>query len=118
MLDDVLEIRRVFIACGYVDLRKGIDGLAQIVGTRYKLNPFEKGTLFLFCGRRTDRCKGLLWRGNGFILLYRRFEDGSMSWPRTPEEAAEITEEQFRMLMKGLNPVRPKIRDVFPTRVY
>jgi transposase len=41
-----------------------------------------------------------------------------MSWPRTPEEAAEITEEQFRMLMMGLNPLRPKIRDVSPTGIY
>ena len=118
MLADFLEIRRVVIACGYVDLRKGVDGLAQIIGSRYGQNPFEKGTLFLFCGRRSDRCKALLWRGNGFLLLYRRFEDGSMSWPRTPEEAAEITEEQFRMLMMGLNPLRPKIRDVSPTGIY
>ena len=118
MLADVLEIRRVVIACGYVDLRKGVDGLAQIIGSRYRENPFEKGTLFLFCGRRADRCKALLWRGNGFLMLYRRFEDGSMSWPRTPEEAAEITEEQFRMLMMGLNPLRPKIRNVSPNRVY
>ena len=111
MLADFLEIRRVVIACGYVDLRKGVDGLAQIIGSRYGQNPFEKGTLFLFCGRRADRCKALLWRGNGFLLLYR-------SWPRTPEEAAEITEEQFRMLMMGLNPLRPKIRDVSPTGIY
>ncbi len=33
-------------------LRLGINGLAQVVGTKYDLNPFEKGTLFLFCGRR------------------------------------------------------------------
>ena len=118
MLADILEVKRVIIACGYVDLRKGIDGLAQIVGDRYKLNPYDRGTLFLFCGRQPDRCKGLLWRGNGFLLLYRRFEDGSMSWPRTPEEAADLTEEQFRLLMKGLNPVRPKIRDVSPKKVY
>ncbi len=51
MLEDAAGIRRVVIATGFVDLRKGIDGLAQIVGTRYDLNPFEKGTLFLFCGR-------------------------------------------------------------------
>lgn len=118
MLADILEIRRVVIACGYVDLRKGIDGLAQIIGSRYGKTPYEKGTLFLFCGRRADRCKGLLWRGNGFLLLYRRFEDGSMSWPRTPSEAEDLTEEQFRMLMTGLNPLRPRIRDVTPSGLY
>ena len=57
MLEDAARIRRVVMACGYVDLRKGIDGLAKIVGDQYKLNPFEAGTLFLFCGRRSDRKK-------------------------------------------------------------
>lgn len=92
MLEDVLQIRRVVLACGTVDLRKGIDGLALIIGDKYKQNPFEKGTLFLFCGGRSDRIKGLLWMGTGFILLYKRFEDGRLSWPRTTQEAAELTE--------------------------
>lgn len=80
-------IRRVVIACGYVDLRKGIDGLSMIIGDRYHQNPFEKGTLFLFCGRRSDRIKGLLWMGDGFLQLYKRLEAGSLSWPRSSEEA-------------------------------
>lgn len=117
MLENAAGIRRVVLACGFVDLRKGIDGLAQIVGARYDRNPFEKGTLFLFCGRRSDRIKGLLWMGNGFLLLYKRFEDGSLSWPRTQEEAVELTEEQFRLLMLGLNPIQPKIKDVQPAKV-
>lgn len=81
MLNDVAGIRRVVLACGYVDLRKGIDGLSMIIGDRYHQNPFEKGTLFLFCGRRSDRIKGLLWMGDGFLLLYKRLEDGSLTCP-------------------------------------
>lgn len=96
MLEDAAGIRRVVIACGYVDLRKGIDGLSMIIGDRYYQNPFEKGTLFLFCGRRSDRIKGLLWMGDVFLQLYKRLEAGSLSWPRTSEEAADLTEEQFR----------------------
>jgi len=118
MLESASGVRRIIVACGFVDLRKGIDGLAQIVGSRYDLNPFEKGTLFLFCGRRSDRIKGLLWMGSGFLLLYMRLEDGSLTWPRTSEEAAEITEEQFRLLMLGLNPLDPKIKEVHPSRVF
>ena len=102
MLEDVAKIRRVVLACGMVDLRKGIDGLATIIGDRYHQNPFEKGTLFLFCGRRSDRIKGLLWMGDGFLLLYKRFE------------AAELTEEQFNYLMLGLNPLDPKIKEIHP----
>lgn len=74
--------------------------------------------MFLFCGRRTDRIKGLIWEGNEFLLLYKRLEDGAFSWPRTPEEAAQLTTEEYKQLMMGLNPVHPKIRDVHPDRVY
>ena len=118
MLEDAAGIRKVVLACGTVDLRKGIDGLAMIIGDKYKQNPFEKGTLFLFCGQRADRIKGLLWMGTGFLLLYKRFADGRLSWPRTTQEASELTEEQFQYLMLGLNPMDPKIKDVDPHKVY
>lgn len=117
MFEDAAGIRRVVIACGYMDLRKGIDGLSMIIGDRYHQNPFEKGTLFLFCGRRSDRIKGLLWMGDVFLQLYKRLEAGSLSWPRTSEEAADLTEEQFRYLMMGLNPLNPKVREVSGTTI-
>lgn len=119
MLENYFQIKKCVLCCGTVDLRKGIDGLAQIVGDHYKLNPFERGTLFIFCGKRTDRVKALLWMGNGFILMYHRYESGRLEWPRTPVEAAEIDEGQFRdLVVKGLNTLAPKIRDVFPSKVY
>ena len=52
-----------------VGLRKGINGLAMIIGDKYTQNPFEKGTLF-FCGKRSDRCKGLLWMGTRCLLVH------------------------------------------------
>lgn len=116
MLEDAAKIRRVVLACGTVDLRKGIDGLSTIIGDKYHQNPFEKGTLFLFCGRRTDRIKGLLWMGDGFLLLYKRFEAGSLSWLRNTQEAADLTEEEFHYLMLGLNPLDPKIKEVSPRK--
>lgn len=49
------RFKRIYIACGYTDLRYGIDGLAATVRERFNLNPFETDILFLFCGRRNDR---------------------------------------------------------------
>lgn len=97
----------VYIALGYTDLRRGIDGLAAIVQERFELDPFTN-TLFLFCGRRKDRIKGLLWEGNGFLLLYKRLEAGSFQWPRTGEEARQLTPQQYRWLMEGLSIEQPK----------
>ena len=117
MLAEAKGVKRIVLAVGYSDLRKGIDGLAQIIGTKYELNPYETGILFLFCGRRTDRIKGLLWEGDGFLLLYKRLEDGRFDWPRTPDEAAQLDEEQYRLLMMGVNPLEPRIRKVCPTGI-
>ena len=112
----VLEIAKVYIAAGYTDLRRGIDGLASIVKFNFQLDPYEKDILFLFCGRRSDRIKGLVWEGDGFLLLYKRLELGGFSWPRTKEEALEITPEQYRALMQGLEIVsRHPIQEVQPS---
>ena len=108
MLAEAAGVKKIIIACGRTDLRKGIDGLAQLIGTKYDLNPFEKDVLFLFCGRRTDRIKAVHYEGDGFCLLYKRYESGRLKWPRTGEEAKQISEQQLRWLLEGLNPEQPK----------
>ncbi len=103
MLNDGNGFKKVYVATGYTDTRRGIDGLASIVKHKFRLDPFDRNTLFLFCGRRSDRIKGLLWEGDGFLLLYKRLGSGLFSWPRSVEEAMEITEEQYRFLMEGFD---------------
>ena len=107
MLNDFTGAERVFIACGYTDLRSGIDGLASLVQSQFQLDPFTN-TLFLFCGRRRDRIKALYWEGNGFVLLYKRLESGAFQWPRSEAEARELTSQQYRWLMEGLQIDQPK----------
>ena len=36
------------------------------------------------------------------MLLYKRIENGNFRWPRTQEEALEISADQYQMLMQGL----------------
>ena len=107
MLSDFTGAEKVYIACGYTDLRKGIDGLATLVQSQFQLDPFTN-TLFLFCGRRKDRIKALYWEGNGFVLLYKRLESGSFQWPWNGEEVRKLTAQQYRWLMEGLQIDQPK----------
>ena len=67
MLNDVdpKSFEHIYIAAGYTDLRRGIDGLSAIIENTLKLYP-----LFLFCGRRNDRIKGLLWEGLSAHFCY------------------------------------------------
>src|SRR5690554_84573 len=99
---------RIYIACGKTDMRKSIDGLSAIVSQNFKLNPFEN-TLFLFCGGKRDRMKALLWEGDGFLLMYKRLENGVFQWPRTTEDVREITPQQFRWLIEGLTIDQKKV---------
>ena len=107
MLNDFTGADRVYIACGYTDLQKGIDGLSALVQQQFNLDPFTN-TLFLFCGRRRDRIKGLYWEQDGFILLYKRLERGIYQWPRNEQEVRQITPQQYRWLMEGLQVEQPK----------
>ena len=101
MLGDITVARDIYIACGYTDMRKSIDGLAAIVQQQFRMDPFSPA-LFLFCGKRRDRFKELLWEGDGFLLFYKRLENGTFRWPRSQEDVKPITWQQFRWLMEGL----------------
>lgn len=89
------------------DLRSRIDRLAALVQSYLGDHCFEPDTIYLFCGRKTDRIKGLLWENNGYLLLYKRLEAGSFQWPRTESEVRGLTQQQFRWLMEGLT-ITPK----------
>ena len=102
MIGDISRAEHIYIVCGYTDMRKAIDGLAAIVQQNFKLDVFS-GSLFLFCGKRCDRIKALLWEEDGFVLLYKRLENGKYKWPRNSDEARQITRQEFRWLMEGLS---------------
>ena len=103
MLKEIIGISKVFLACGYTDLRFGVDGLANEIQNVFQLNPFDEGTLFLFCGRSSSRIKGLLWEGDGFLLLYKRLENGRFKWPRSTDEMRFVDSEQYEWLMRGFS---------------
>lgn len=102
MLNDAAGLKKIYLATGYTDLRRGNEGLAAIVRFQFQLDPYDRNTLFLFCGRRCDRIKALLWEGDGFLLLYKRLETGAFNWPRSADEAITISQDQYRLLMQGL----------------
>ena len=82
-------------------MRRGIDGLSATVRLKYGLDPLDAGTLFLFCGIRKDRIKGLLWTGDRFILLYIRLAEGRFQWPGSVDEARCLSGTEFMRLMDG-----------------
>jgi transposase len=100
---DGMTFSKIILAVGRCNLRKGIEGLASIVRLKYGLNPLEKDTLFLFCGTKLDRIKGLLWTGDRYVLLYIRLADWRFQWPRNADEARLLNGEEFMRLMDGFS---------------
>lgn len=95
-------IERVYLATGFTDLRKSIDGLAAIVQMSFQLDPFSSN-LFVFCNRKRDKLKILHWDHNGFWLYYRRLEKGVFQWPdQQMATPLAISPRQLNWLLDGI----------------
>ena len=71
---------RVYLACGYTDMRKGMQGLAMLVQQVLSEDPFN-GALYAFRGRHGNLLK-LVWHdGIGLCMLTKRLEQGQFAWP-------------------------------------
>jgi transposase len=95
---------KIYMATEAVDLRRGHDGLGAIVRTQWELDVYA-GHLFVFLGRRLDRCKILFFDQGGFVLYYKRLERGRFRLPRVTEEAqvVKLDATQLEMLLDGID---------------
>ena len=99
---------RVYLASEPVDMRRGHDGLFDIVRD-WGLDPFS-GNLFGFIGKRKDRVKLLVWHRGGFVLLYKRLEKGRFRIPsvKPGETRAVLDATELTMLLDGIDLSRVK----------
>jgi len=93
---------KIYVKPGSTDMRKQINGLAEIVEKDMEKDTFN-GDLFLFCGRNKRRLKILYWDKNGFCLWLKRLEKHRYPWPVNEIECMEITYEQIKMLLLGID---------------
>lgn len=64
------------------DMRKSFDGLSGLVRNGLKRNPLS-GDVFIFLNRRRTHIKLLVWDRSGFVLYYKRLEEGTFELPAT-----------------------------------
>ena len=70
---------------GVCDMRKGFDGLSGLVTNQMGCNPTD-GQVYIFINRRLNRMKMLVWETGGFMLYYKRLEQGTFEFPRSKDE--------------------------------
>lgn len=68
------------------DFRKGFDGLCGLVRNELDRDP-SSGEVFVFINRPRNRIKLLQWQHGGFVLYYKRLEEGTISLPELGPEA-------------------------------
>lgn len=92
----------IYLALGVTDLRRSVDGLAGVVRDVLGGDPFS-GALFVFCNRRRDRVKILVFESSGFWVLYKRLEKGTFAWPEGAENAVTMTSAELTLLLSGID---------------
>ena len=108
MLGDFSGLEKLYIVCGYTDMRKSIDGFCAVIEDQLKME-LSSSALFLFCGRRRDRIKALFREADGFVLIYKRLAiHGGYQWPRKPPEVRNLSWREFDWLMSGIDIDQPK----------
>ena len=64
---DFSRIQNYYIQTGYTDMRMQIDGLAAKVQLEHG-RQMEETSIYLFCGRKSDRIKAIYWDGIYTVL--------------------------------------------------
>jgi transposase len=96
-------IHRIFLYDQCVDMRKSFEGLSRLIEVSYPGNLLT-GALFLFLNRRRNLIKILYWDGDGFVIWYKRLEQGTFSACFSGHD--ELSRQQFTMLLEGVVPRR------------
>ncbi|MFQ9702888.1 MAG: IS66 family insertion sequence element accessory protein TnpB [Enterocloster clostridioformis] len=72
-----------------------------------------------FAGPDQTDSKGWSGRGDGFCLVYKRIEAGRLRWPRTQQEAVQISQAEFQRLLDGMTILeRSAVKKVDCTQVF
>lgn len=90
MLGDITAADELYIVTGYTDMRKSIDGLCAIVEQQLHMDP-RRSALYLFCGKRCDRVKALLWENGWFCSSVQAYRSTGKIPPATFKSGSSST---------------------------
>jgi transposase len=114
-LDQGLSVR-VYLCTSPADMRKGFDTLAAMVKEYLGYDPWS-GHLFLFVGRDRDRIKILHWDRDGYVLWYKRLEEGTFRLPsKNTGKSVELKASELAMLLAGIDLTSIKRRKRYQSR--
>jgi transposase len=93
---------RIFLAVEPADMKKGFDGVLQLVRDEVAQDPLS-GHLYAFRNRRRDRIKVLHWDRDGLSLWYKRLEKGSFHFPEAADGRVEVIPAEMAAILEGID---------------
>ena len=95
---------RIWLASQATVLRRGFDRLAEEVRQNLQGDPLS-GHIFVFRNRRGDRVKLLHWDEDGYVIVYKRLEQGTFRWPSVAAGQVRVTlrAAELAMLLDGVD---------------
>jgi transposase len=92
--------QRYFLYREPTDMRKSFDGLCGLVQSGLGRDALS-GEVFIFLNRRRTHIKLLVWDRSGFVLYYKRLEQGTFERP-SASEREPITWHQLVLMLEGV----------------
>jgi transposase len=105
---------RYFLYREKTDMRKSFDGLCGLVSGRLGQDP-RSGDVFIFINKNRNRTKLLRWEPGGFVLFYKRLEQGTFELPKFEKSglSQDIEYGQLAMIITGFSMTYAKKRRRF-----
>jgi transposase len=95
----------IWLCTGPTDMRRGFDRLAQQAEQVTGQDPLS-GHLFVFRNRRGDKLKLLMWDRDGYVLIYKRLEEGQFKLPKLTDptlRSIQLRPSELAMLLDGID---------------
>jgi transposase len=95
---------RIWLGAAPVDLRRSFDGLAEQVRQHLHDDPLS-GHVYVFRNKRGDRVKLLYWDEDGYVIVYKRLEQGTFHWPAVAADQSSVAlrAAELAMLLDGID---------------
>jgi len=99
-----------FLYVSATNMRGSFDSLCGIVQSQLGRNP-TSGEVYIFLNRRRTQVKLLHWENGGFVMYYKRLEQGNFELPSQID--GSLTWPQLVMMVEGVSQKDLKMRKRF-----
>jgi len=102
---------KIFVYTQPADMRSGFNKLSMLTESFMQNDPFS-GHLFVFFNKEGDKCKILFWDRTGFVIWYKRLEEGTYEKLNYPPKTSslEVDVAMLSWILEGIDLLKARRR--------